>query len=195
MPGKSSSKIATLVVIIPLLVVAWFLAPMVLPVFRWQHMPMEKLTKATGLPEAELKREYQVKIRYNPRGDGDPCPWQIIEMSPPWASTGDKHDDEDHLLVRCTFISERDGKGPSKLFLGSGGAAGFKDRYWKAVVWRFPGGTFGMNKHRPVLVYQGGTLEKMEVGEAQSLDFDILSPSSAKWEDDDKEVEDGYKKR
>lgn len=193
MAGSTSSKMATLVVIIPLLILAWFLAPMALPVFRWRHMQPEKLSKATGVPVKELFTEYKVEVRYNPRGEGDPCGWQIVRMNPPWESVNDKRDDEDLKLVRCTFISERDGKPPSKLWLGSGGAAGYKDRYWKAVVWRFPPGTFGMNKHRPVVVYRGDTLDKMEVGHAESLDFEINSPSAAKWENDDKEVEDGFK--
>jgi hypothetical protein len=190
MAGSSSSKIATLIVIVPLLAVAWFLAPLALPVWRWQNMDFLQLAKKTGMKEGELKREFDMRVRYQPRGAGDkdPTPYQIISMDPPWASVDDKNNDEDHLLVRCTFISDRSGNPPSTLFLGST----FKDRYFKVHGWRFPPGTFGFNKTRPVVVYQGDSIEKMSIAEADVIHNEI-GLGQVKWANDDTDIDDGFR--
>ena len=154
---------------------------------------IQSLAKKTGVAEKELRQEYKVLVRFNPRGDTDPCGWQVISMDPAWVTTNPKHTDEDHILVRCTFISERDGTPPSKLFLGSGGAAAYKDRYWKAVVWRFPPGSYGFNRARPVVVYRGDTFEKMPLADAEALATDIGgSFAGGKYTNDD-DVPDGFK--
>jgi hypothetical protein len=192
MPGSSSSRIATILVVIPLLALVWFLAPLALPVWRWRNMDFEELAKKTQIPVKELQQEYKVIARYEPRSDTDPCPWQLIQMDPPWSSTNDKHTDEDHLLVRCTFVSDRDGTGPSKLFLGSGGPAAYKDRYWKAICWRFPNGSFGFNHYRPVLIYRGDSLEKCDLSTSEPLATEIGgSFGGPRYRSDDKEIDDG----
>jgi hypothetical protein len=194
MAGAVSSKMATIVVVIPLLVLAYFLAPMALPVWRWQHLnDWTEVAKKLAISEKEAKQEYKVVMRYNPRGDTDPYPWQIISMDPPWVSINDKRDDEDHVLVRCTLISDRDGGPPSKLFLGSGGPAAYKDRYWKGVVWRFPPGAFGFGFSRPLVVYRGDMWEKMEIAEAEALHTDIGGNfGGGKYSNDD-DKPDGFK--
>jgi hypothetical protein len=186
MAGSSSSKIATIIVIVPLLLLAWFLAPMALPVWRWQNMDFLKLSKSLNQPEAALKREFDMQVRYHPRSDNDPCPYQIIRMEPAWASVDDKNNDEDHVLVRCTFISDRSGSAPSQLFIGST----YKDRYFKVHGWRFPPGSFGFNKFRPVVIYRGDSIEKMSIGNAEVLDNE-LTMGQVKWANDDKEIDDG----
>lgn len=197
MAGTMSSKMATIVVVIPLLILAYFLAPMVLPVWRWQNMNnFPELAKKYNRPEKELRQEYKVVVRYEPRGEGDPCAWQLISMDPPWASLNDKRDDEDHVLVRCSFISDRDGTPPSKMWLGSGGPGGYKDHYWRAVVWRFPPGAFGQNRHRPVLIYRGDSFEKLEPTQAEVLHVDIGGAfGGSKYRMPDQDVDDGFKGR
>lgn len=184
-----SSKVAAIVVLAPLLVVAWFAAPLVLPIWRWRHLDLPKLSADTHVPIRELAQEYDVLMRYHPRKvEGDPCPWQIISSDPTWLSVDDQHADEDHLLVRCTFISECDGKPPSKLFLGSGS---YKDRYWRAKALRLPPGSYGFNKKRPVVVYRRGTLEKCDFTQSQVLEADCTGVGTEKYENDDDAVDDG----
>jgi hypothetical protein len=194
MAGTVSSKLATIIVVIPLLVLIWFLAPLALPVWRWRNMDFQELAAKTKISAKELQIEYKVTARYQPRGENDPCPWQVCMMDPAWSSTSEQHQDEDKLLVRCSFVSDRDGSGPSKLFLGSGGPAGFKDHYWKADCWRFPAGTFGFNKYHPVVVYRADTLEKLDVTNSESLNTDIGGAfGGTKWTADDKDNEDPFK--
>jgi hypothetical protein len=185
-----SSKMATIIVVVPLLILVWFLAPLALPVWRWQNMnDFKELSKKFNIPEKELSQVYEVQVRYKPRGPNDPCPWQLITMSPTWYSVNDqKHDDEDHQLIRVTLASDRDGKGPSKLFLGSNS---YKDTYWHGKAWRFPKGAFGFNRSRVVIVYQGGEFDKLSIGDAQVLDFDLGGQGSGKWTNDDNEP-DGF---
>ncbi len=190
MAGNISSKVATVIVLVPLLALAWFLAPMALPVYRWRYMDFLELSKKTGIPLAEISKQYDVTARYAPRGLEDPLPWQIMTMDPTWVSVNSKHDDEDHILVRCTFVSDRDGTPPSKLFLGSGS---LKDRYWRARAWRMPPGTLGFNSKRPVVIYAGDSIEKLSIGQCEMLDDEVTRQS--KWTNDDKEVEDGFKTR
>lgn len=190
MAGTSSSKIATVIVLVPLLALAWFLAPLALPVYRWRNMDFEVLAKQTNLPVADISRTYDVAVRYNPRTLEDPVPWQLMSMNPAWASLNEKHDDEDHLLVRCTLISDRDGTPPSKLFLGSGS---LKDRYWRARAWRLPPGTLGFNKKHPVIVYAGDSIEKQSISECEINEDEITR--QMKWKDDDKDTNDGFNKK
>ncbi|MBA2479565.1 MAG: hypothetical protein H0V44_02800 [Planctomycetes bacterium] len=190
MAGSSSSKIATIIIVIPLLLLAWFLAPMALPMWRWQNMDFPKLSKSLNLPEATLKREFDMQVRYHPRAENDPMPFQLIRMEPPWASVDDKNEDEDHMLVRCTFISDRSGQPPSSLFIGST----YKDRYFKIHGWRFPPGAFGFSKARPVIIYRGDSIEKISIGNAEVLDNE-LGMGQVKWENDDKTIDDGFIRR
>ncbi|MBA3710271.1 MAG: hypothetical protein H0W83_15780 [Planctomycetes bacterium] len=188
MAGSSSSKIATLIVLVPLALLAWYLAPMALPVWRWRNMDFREQSKKLNIPEAMLKKEFDMRVRFHPRGDGDPFPFQLISMDPTWLSADEKtHNDEDHLMVRCTLISDRSGNPPSSLFLGST----YKDRYFKTHGWRFPPGAFGLDKRRPVVIYQGDTFDKLSIGDAEVLDTEV-NYGAGKWTNDDKDPDDGF---
>lgn len=183
-PGKFSSKIAAIVVLIPVLILGWFIAPLFLPVWRWQNLDFEKLALEKGVPVSELQRKYQVVIRHAPRGEGDPTPWQIMTMDPRWDKA-----DEDKLLVRVSAVSDRTGEPPSSFRLGSGHR---RDRYFSAMAWRLPPGSCGMNAKRPVLVYDGGSLEKLEIPQAEYMDAHVRQEN---WINDDEEIEDGWAPR
>jgi hypothetical protein len=180
-PGQISAKLALIAVLIPLALVAWYFAPLFLPVWRWQHLDFAQLAKQHNLPEAELQRQFRVVIRHAPRGDGDPVPWQIMTMDPPWDKA-----DEDKLLVRATVISDRTGTPPSQLNLGSGH---WKDKYFSATAWRLPPGSCGYNLHRPVLIYDGGSLEKLDIPHATTMESYIVQE---RWPNDDEDAEDGW---
>jgi hypothetical protein len=190
MAGSSTSKVVSIMLLVPIGAFLWFAAPFVMPVWRWRHMDFEQLSASTKIPIALLRQEYQVSMRYNPRGDNDPCPWQVITMDPSWFSLDERRRDEDHLLCRCTFISDRDGTPPSKFFLGSGS---YKDRYWKGKAWRFPSGSWGFNKHRPVVVYRGDSFEHWDMANCQVLDADCTGFGVEKFENDDY-IDDGFSK-
>jgi hypothetical protein len=175
---SSASTIATIAVVIPLLVLTYYLSHFFLPMWRWQHLDFVKLSTQTGIPQNRLTQVFQWELRYHPRGAGDPAPWQIISSAPTWGSLLPE-EDEDKVLVRCSLISDRDGGPPSAMRLGSGSA---RDYYFKVTGWRLPGGSLGKGvRKRPLLVYSD--MEKMEVGSALSYDSDIRS--SPAWENDD----------
>jgi hypothetical protein len=180
-PGKTSSKIAAIVVLIPVLILGWYIAPLFLPMWRWQNLDFEKIAKEKGVPVAELQRQYQVVIRHAPRGEGDPCPWQIMTMDPVWEKT-----DEEKLLVRATVVSDRTGSPPGSFQLNSGHR---RDCYFRATAWRLPPGSCGFNAYRPVLVYAGGSLEKLDISKAEEMHFHA---TQSNWANDDDEVEDGW---
>lgn len=182
-PGKFSSRIAAIVVLIPVLILGWYIAPLFLPMWRWQNMDFDKLSKEKGVPVAELQRQYQVVVRHAARGDDDPMAWQIMTMDPVWEQA-----DEEKLLVRATVVSDRTGSPPGSMQLGSGHR---RDRYFKATAWRFPAGSFGFNAKRPVLVYDGGTFEKLDIPRAEEMDF---RANQEGWVNDDEDVEDGWRK-
>ena len=179
-----ASRLAVLVVLTPFLVALWFAAPYVLPMWRWQHMDLEALAKTSGTPLATLEQRYLVVFRHSERGPNDPLSWQLLEMKPEW-----KDGEEDKLAVRATIVSDRSGEPISAMSLGSGS---YKDRYFKAEAWRLPPGAFGFNKHRPVIVFDHQTLEKLGISPAMSWEDTVGSQHSPKWPNDDDAVEDGY---
>lgn len=181
-PGKFSAKIATIVVLIPLCILGWFISPLFLPRWRWINMDLAQLASQTGVPESDLRRQFTMVFRHAPRGDDDPVPWQIMTMNPPW----DK-DDEEKLMVRATIINDRSGLPPGSFQLGSGHR---RDKYYQATGWRLPAGSFGFNSKRPVIVYDGGTFSKLETKEAEGMDH---LANNEGWENDDDEVDDGWK--
>jgi hypothetical protein len=184
--NSSASKIATLAVIIPILILGWFAAPWFLPVWRWQNVDFQVLAKQSSIPETELRTEFNMVVFYNPRASGDPIPWQIVECTPSWRSVNPEHTDEEKLLVRTSLISERDGEPISKVWVGGTG----EERFFSIRGWRFPPGSFGKNAKRPVVVYQGFSLEKKDINFGMTKKSDISG-----WETDDtwRDRDDGWR--
>lgn len=175
-----------IVVIIPMLFIAYLISPLFLPRWRWENMSdWDKLAQSYSTPKAKLQQTYQLTIRYNARGDKDPCPWQVISSQPLF----DPENDPEQHLVRVNLISDRTGEGPSKLHLGSGN---YRDLFFKTSAWRFPPGAFGQNKHRPVIIYDASTFDKLSTNEAYGMEGQM---KSGNWTNDDEDVDDGFKGR
>jgi len=184
---SSSSLIASLVLCIPLVALAWFLLPMFLPMWRWMNLDFVHIAAVSSTPENQLRREYEFTVRWFPRGDGDPTPYQIISMNPPWGDTPG-HTDEENVLIRCVFISERSGSPPSDVMRGGNT---YKDTYFKGRGWRLPAGSIpGLPAKRPIVVQQPGELEKVDIGNSQALSMELLDPRA--WANDDDDIDDGY---
>jgi hypothetical protein len=181
-PESSTSRILVVFAVILLGIIGFFIAPMFLPMWRWRNLDFHQLATDKKVDEGLLKQEYLVKFRYAPRGnnDEDPCPFQILTMTPAWNSfEPDKRENEDHLLVRCTVISDKTGAPPSALIIGGS----YKDRYFTAKCWRLPPGSFGKPSGRPVLLYRSLTLDKVSYGDADMLDTELRRGGN--WESDD----------
>jgi len=179
-PSKMSAKLSLIIVLIPICAIAWYAAPLLLPMWRWQHMQFDVLAKKLGTSETALRQQVNVIIRHAPRGDNDPVAWQLVTTDP-------AHEQEDHLLIRAVIIGDRDGEPVSKFNLGSGS---FKDRYYTAKAWRFPAASFPvLNQKRPVVVFEAFSLEKVDTGKAIYWDAELRD---SKWENDDEEVDDGW---
>ena len=171
------------VVIIPLLLVAYFVSPLFLPRWRWENMhDWAGLATQFKQPVAKLQQTYEIVARYNPRGENDPTPWQILQSTPRY----DPENDEEFHIVRATLISDRTGEPPSKLRLGSGN---YRDQFFSGMVWRFPPGAFGFNRYRPVVVFDGSSFDKVPSTQAYSWNGQM---SDDKWTNDD-EIHDGFK--
>lgn len=180
--STSTSKIAAIVVIVPMLIALWFALPWFLPMWRWQNVDLEKLARdfaKDGYTKKSLETEFTFVVHYNPRGSrtsGDPCPWQIVSCSPAWKSVYPDQTDENELLVRCSVISERDGETISKLWVGTVP----EESFFKIKGWRLPPGTFNKPKGRPVIVYDGFSLEKVDINAGMNWKGTIRG-----WETDD----------
>jgi hypothetical protein len=183
--NKNIAVIATLAVMVPILVAMWFAAPMFLPMFLWTKVDLKAIAASSGLSETSLGTKFALKVRYNPRGEGDPLPWQIMESTPPFSDVYPQAEDEFQILVRCTFVSANDGQPPSTAFINNT----FKDRYFKAKALRLPPGTLGFNAKRPVVVYDRMDLEKMDISSADGYQRTVSG-----WENDDiwPERDDGW---
>ena len=183
---NSGSTIVALFIVVVLGVVAWFISPMFLPIYRWQHVDFSRIAaEATkrGIPTttALAASEFDVEFAYSPRGPGDPRPWVLLAMTPTWAeATGDDSNDEVGKAVRCNVIGERTGLSVSEFLLGSNH---YKDRFFQAKAWRLPPGSMGLDPERPTVLFKGGSLEKMDYGKAESLNFALRDPKV--WEPDD----------
>lgn len=185
-PTKFGSRLAMIMVIIPMVALAYFISPLFLPRWRWENMSnWEELAQKLGKPKEQLQKTYQVVARHAPRSDNDPTPWQILTFEPLY----DPENDEPNHIVRVTLISDRTGEPPSKLRLGSGN---YRDVFFKGTVWRLPGGAFGFNKFHPVLVFDSSTFDKMELREAYYWDGEMKE--TKKWTSDDEDIEDGINK-
>ncbi len=150
----SVSKIATIMVLIPIAIAVWFAAPFVLPVYRWQNVDFQVLAKQYDIPESELRTEFSMVVFYHPRVGvaNDPSPFQIVECTPTWKSINPKNIDEalpTPLLVRCTVISDKDGEPISKLWIHNLPS----ERFFKVRAWRLPPGALGKNAKRPVILF------------------------------------------
>jgi hypothetical protein len=183
--NKNVAFIAILAILVPSLIGLWFALPMFVPMYKWTKVNMRELASVTGVPEAALATKFQMRLRYNPRGDGDPMPWQIIDSQPAWKSVHAQQEDETELLVRCTFISGNDGEPPGTAFINST----FKDRYYKVEALRLPPGSLGFNGKRPVVIYDRMSLERMDISNA-----DMTQRIVQAWENDDlwPERDDGW---
>lgn len=174
--NRSVSYIAVIAVTVPILIGAWFAAPAFLPMYWWTTVDLDKISTASGIPKSKLETVFSMELRYEPRGEGDPMPWQIISMNPTWTSVHPDSESEEELLVRCTFLSQNDGKPPSTTFINNT----YKDRYFKAKAYRLPPGSLGQNGKRPVVLYERLALDKMSIPDA-----DRARSIVAGWENDD----------
>jgi hypothetical protein len=183
--NKSVAYIAFLAVIIPILIAAWFAAPTFMPVYRWLHVDLKAISATSGIPEAQLATEYAMRVRYNPRGEGDPLPWQIISCNPPYPISNPE-EDETNVLVRCNFLSGNDGTAPGTTFINNT----YKDRYYNVKALRLPPGSQGCKNKRPVVVYVALDFVRMDITGASSSQQEV-----AGWETDDEweERDDGWK--
>lgn len=185
--STSSSKIALAVVVIPILIGVWFALPWFLPMWRWMNVDTEKIARehaAEGVTKAQLETPIEYMVWYNPRRVADkslkdPSPFQIVSANPPWKGLGgnEKNEDEHELLVRCTVISERDAEPISKIWI----SVNADENFFKIKGWRFPPGSFGKPKGRPVIVYDGFSLEMAGTGTGMTTRAAVQG-----WENDDK---------
>jgi len=181
--NKNVAFIAFIAVMVPILVGAWFALPMFVPMFMWTKVDLKKISAQSRVDEARLSTRFDMQVRYNPRGEGDPVPWQIITMNPPWSSVYPDAEDEDKLLVRASFVSGNDGQPPGTTFINGT----FKDRYYRVAGLRLPPGTFGMNPKRPVVLYEASTLSRLSI-----TDADMMQRAVTAWENDDSWQDDGW---
>lgn len=182
--------IAAIIVLVPVCIVGWFVAPLILPVWRWSNLDFPGLAVTTKLPQSYLEKRYTFTLRYNSRGDHDPMPWQVMLCEPNWqVAEGQERFDETDLLVRVTLISDRTGEAPALLIAGVGST--IRDQFFKCEGWRLPPGTFGANGKRPVIVVDMSTWEKLGITKSLSLNGIV---TDRHMENDDKlpEREDGY---
>ncbi|MCS6971111.1 MAG: hypothetical protein NZ552_08915 [Planctomycetes bacterium] len=183
--NRTVSFLAAIVVIVPILVGVWFALPMFLPMYLWTKVDFRQLAQRYQLPEEALRTKFRMRVRYEPRGEGDPLPWQIIDMQPAWNTVYPKAEDETEVLVRCTFISANDGQPPSTMMIGNT----YKDRYWTVEGWRLPPGALGHHPKRPVVVYDPLSKDQMDIATA-----DMTRMTVQRWESDDlwPERDDGW---
>lgn len=184
MPAKSSSsKIITLIILIPALLLLWILAPYALPVWRWMNVDWEAQAKLLGVPRAQLEKPFKMVVRHGPRGPNDPIPWQIVTCEPLWNSIYPDAEIEEDTLIRCTMVNDGTGQPPSQMLVGSGSK---RDAFFTVTAWRFKPGSFGLNAKRPVVVYDGQSIEKTDATTAISLDTAIRGKYKPAQTNDDK---------
>ncbi len=180
--NTSTSKVATIVVLIPILIAVWFALPWFTPMWRWQNVDVEAIARdheKQGYTKESLAKEFTWIVWYNPRGgrgSKDPCPYQIHSSTPSWKSVYPDSVDEHQLMVRISLMSERDGEPISKVWIG----ATPDEAFFTIKGWRFPPGSFGKPTGRPVVVYQGFSLEKVEIGKGMTM-----VPEGRQWDNDD----------
>lgn len=183
--NKNVAFIAVIGVMVPILIGLWFALPMFLPMYLWTKVNLGAIARAKDVPQSALETKFKLRVRFNPRGEGDPLPWQIIDSDPAWKTVHPVQEDESELLVRCTFVSANDGAPPGTAFINST----YKDRYWKVEGLRLPPGVLGFNAKRPVVIYDRMSMEKMDISTADGTQRTISN-----WENDDTwpERDDGW---
>lgn len=172
-------KWVSFVFAIVLLAIAWFIAPLFLPMYRWIHVDWAGVARQHKLSEQDLRRPYTVRFRYAPRGPADPRPFQLLSMDPAWATTGDTHEDEENVAIRINVINDRNGGQPSQFLRGNTN----KDRYFTATAWRFPPGSLGFSDESPVILYNSMSLDKLAYGDCIILDDELRD--RRKWDQPD----------
>jgi hypothetical protein len=170
--NTSASKIAAVVVLIPILVALWYALPWFLPMWRWQNVDFEKIAKdysANGYTTKQLEQEFEMIVWYNPRkkSKSDPCPYQIYSCTPPLKQIYPMAEDEDKLLVRIALVNDRDGFSISDLWIGMQP----EERLFKIKGWRLPPGSLDKAlgreiKGRQVVLYQAMSMEKVDLNKA-----------------------------
>lgn len=183
--SRSVAFIAAVVVLVPLLIGAWFALPLFLPMYLWTKVDFRAIAQRYGMSEEALRTKFSMRVRYEPRGEGDPHPWQIIDMQPAWNTVHPAAEDESEVLVRCVFLSANDGQPPSTMLIGGT----YKDRYWRVQGWRLPPGSLGHHPKRPVVIYDPMSKELMDITSA-----DMTRREVQRWESDDEwpERDDGW---
>ncbi len=195
MPAKSSSsKLITIIILIPVAIAAWFIAPFFLPVWRWTHVDWEVLAKEHGVSVEVMRKPFAMVVRHAPRGEGDPLPWQIVECKPKYNEVfpqeESEHEDNWTMLVRCNLINDQSGNPPSALLLGPIP----NERYFSVQAYRIKPGTSLNPGKRPLVIYEGSSIDKIGFQRANGLD-ETIRQENAKWSNDD-EMEgrdDGYR--
>ncbi len=158
------SKITAAFVLAILAILGWAIAPLFLPLYRWIDVDFQKEAASKNVPLEELQKEYDIFLFYDPRGEGDPAPWKIVDMIPEWGGEStaawEKNEEYD-IEVRCILISDKTGKPPSTLYVGSFP----KDRYFGCKGWRFKPGSLGQTSTRPVVMFNSMSWHKLDPGQ------------------------------
>jgi hypothetical protein len=188
--NTSASKIATVVVLIPILIAAWYAAPWFLPMWRWQNVDFEQLARdhaKDGYTLERLQTEFEMVVWYNPRkkSASDPCPWQIVTCTPALKSVYPDGVDEDKLLVRVSLINDQDGLGISDLWIGHNP----EERLFKITGWRLPPGSFGKPPGRQVVLFKGMSMTKIDLSVGVSM---AMEAKTMEHDDDWEERYDGF---
>ena len=151
--------------LVAVIVVAWFMAPYFLPVYAWLHIDWPSMAQELDIPLEQLQDERDFVFRYAPRGDNDPIPWQLISVrhgsvTPDWMT--DDHGrliDEFQTLIRVHLVSDGHGKSPSAMWINAGIATNI---YWQARGWRLPPGALGRSGPRGVILFQQNTWRRCD---------------------------------
>jgi hypothetical protein len=167
--NEKTAKVITVFFIVVLGAIAWLVAPLFLPVWRWTEFKFEDVAAQHKIPVEQIT-EAPYKLYFNPRAKGDPLPWQIIlgsgKETPPWVVDPEgKPVDEYQTLVRVELINDRTGEKPGEMFLGGTQ----HDKYFRCRGWRLPAGSLGRTHTRPIILYQGSSFEKYEISESKSF--------------------------
>ncbi len=166
--------LALLLVIV--VVVAWFMAPYFLPVYAWLHLDWNTLATETGIPLEQLQEERDFVFRYAPRGENDPTPWQLIShrhgsVTPDWMT--DEHGtliDEYQTLIRVHIVSDGHGDSPSTMWINAGITSNI---YWEARGWRLPPGSLGRSGPRGVVLIRQSSWRRCNYSQALFYDGTI----------------------
>lgn len=168
--NQKTAKVITVFFIVVLGVVAWLVAPLFLPVWRWTELSFEEVAATHKIPVEQIV-EAPYRLHFNPRAKNDPLPWQIVvadgKETPSWVVDPDGEPvDEYQTLVRVELINDRTGEKPGEMFLGGTQW----DKFFRCRGWRLPAGALGRTHTRPIVVYKGSSFEKFPIGETKSFD-------------------------